>query len=116
MTFVSFFFSVGVRYGGISLYQMIKDKKVPNKEWFKILFDKISLIHLVGVAHNDLHCKNIVGDGEEKLFLIDLGLAKICDTDIDEDTGNFLEFIESFFFKFLFIFSSNINTLAKWFT
>ena len=107
-----------LRYGGISLYQMIKDKKVPNKEWFIILFDKINLIHLVGVAHNDLHCKNIVGDGERKeiSFLIDFGLAKICDTDIDVDTGDFLEFIESFFFKFLFIFSSNINTLAKWFT
>ena len=105
-----------LRYDGISLYQMIKDKKVPNKEWFKILFDKIILIHFAGVAHNDLNPKNIVGDGKELAFLIDFGLAKISDTDIDKDTGNFLEFIESFFFKFLFIFSSNINTLAKWFT
>jgi len=105
-----------LRYGGISLYQMIKDKKVPNKEWFKTLFDKINLIHLVGIAHNDLHPKNIVGDGKEESFLIDFGLAKISDTDIDEDTGNFLEFIDDFFFNFFFIFSSNINTLAEWFT
>ena len=94
-----------LRYGGISLYQMIKEKKIPNRSWFERLFTNIKIIHLAGIAHNDLDCKNIVGDGA---FLIDFGLAKISDTDIDEDTGTFLNFIDNFFFNFLFIFSDGI--------
>ena len=94
-----------LRYGGISLYQMIKEKKIPNRSWFERLFTNIKIIHLAGIAHNDLDCKNIVGDGA---FLIDFGLAKISDTDIDEDTGTFLNFIDNFFFNFLFIFSRGI--------
>jgi hypothetical protein len=94
-----------LRYGGISLYQMIKERKIPNISWFERLFTNIKIIHLAGIAHNDLHCKNIVGDGA---FLIDFGLAKISDTDIDEDTRTFLNFIDNFFFNFLFIFSEGI--------
>jgi len=94
-----------LRYGGISLYQMIKEKKIPNISWFKRLFTNIKLIHLGGIAHNDLDCKNIVGNGA---FLIDFGLAKISDTDIDEDTKTFLNTIYNFFFNFFFIFSEGI--------
>ena len=93
-----------LRYGGISLYQMIKERKIPNISWFQRLFTNIKIIHLGGIAHNDLHCKNIVGDG----FLIDFGLAKISVTDIDEDTETFLKFIDKFFLNFLFIFSDGI--------
>jgi hypothetical protein len=94
-----------LRYGGKSLYHMIKERKIPNMTWFKRLFTNIKIIHLAGIAHNDLHCKNIVGDGA---FLIDYGLAKISDTDIDEDTEKFLNFIDKFFLNFLFIFSEGI--------
>ena len=94
-----------LRYGGISLYQMIKERKIPNMAWFQSLFTNIKIIHIAGIAHNDLNCKNIVGD---RAFLIDFGLAKIYDTDIDEDTGTFLNFINNFFFNFLFIFSDDI--------
>ena len=94
-----------LRYGGISLYQMIKEKKIPNRSWFERLFTNIKIIHLAGIAHNDLDCKNIVGD---EAFLIDFGLAQISDTDIDDDTGTFLNFIDKFFFNFLFIFSKGI--------
>lgn len=92
-------------YGGISLYKMIKERKIPNISWFELLFTNIKILHLVGIAHNDLHCKNIVGDGA---FLIDFGLAKISNTDIDEDTGKFLSFIDKFFLNFFFIFSNGI--------
>jgi len=94
-----------LRYGGISLYQMIKEKNIPNMNWFKQLFKNIKLLHLAGVAHNDLHCKNIVGD---KALLIDFGLARISDTDIDENIELFLIFINKFFFNFLYIFSEGI--------
>jgi hypothetical protein len=35
-------------------------------------------------------------------------VAKISDTDIDEDTETFLNFIDNFFLNFLFIFSKGI--------
>jgi hypothetical protein len=94
-----------LRYGGISLYQMIKEKKIPDMDWFEELFLNIKILHLTGIAHNDLHCKNIVGD---RAFLIDFGLARISDTDIDENSELFLNFINDFFFEFFYIFSKGI--------
>jgi tRNA A-37 threonylcarbamoyl transferase component Bud32 len=84
---------------------MIKEKNIPNMDWFDQLFKNIKILHLAGVAHNDLHCKNIVGD---EALLIDFGLARISKTDIDEDTGTFLIFINNFFINFLYIFSEGI--------
>lgn len=94
-----------LRYGGISLYQMIKEKKIPNMDWFNELFLNIQILHLAGIAHNDLYCKNIVGEGA---FLIDFGLARIYKTDIDENIELFLKFIDNFFINFLYIFSEGI--------
>lgn len=96
-----------LRYGGISLYQMIKEKKIPNMDWFDQLFKNIKILHLAGVAHNDLHCKNIVGD---EALLIDFGLARIINSDIGDDNEIelFLKFINEFFIHFLYIFSEGI--------
>jgi hypothetical protein len=90
-----------LRNGGISLYQMIKEKTIPNIKWFEKLFDNIKILHLLGVVHNDLNCKNIVGD---HAFLIDFGLARISKTYIDEDIVYFLNFIDEFFFNLFNIF------------
>jgi tRNA A-37 threonylcarbamoyl transferase component Bud32 len=84
---------------------MIKEKKIPDMDWFEELFLNIKILHLTGIAHNDLHCKNIVGD---RAFLIDFGLARISDTDIDENSELFLNFINDFFFEFFYIFSKGI--------
>jgi tRNA A-37 threonylcarbamoyl transferase component Bud32 len=77
---------------------MIERKEIPNMDWFNQLFSNIYVIHVAGVAHNDLDCKNIVGTGA---FLINFGLSKIINVDIDENTESFLISINTFFYNFL---------------
>ena len=70
---------------------------------FKIDYDKelksitVKRIDSLAGWGQDLKLKYIETCGNIKI--IDFGLAKISDTDIDEDTGTFLNFIDNFFFN-----------------
>ena len=56
-----------------------------NTDIIKIMYELIIAlknIHKNGVAHQDIKCANILLDKNNKAFIGDFGLAKICDEDI----------------------------------